>query len=65
MLMDAALSAAEGISTDAARARRMAGIPVQRYGSAADFGAACAFLCSEDAGYITGQQINLNGGRYM
>src|SRR5262249_22340728 len=37
-------------------------IPVRRMGTAEDVAAACAFLCSEDAGYITGQQINLNGG---
>jgi NAD(P)-dependent dehydrogenase (short-subunit alcohol dehydrogenase family) len=40
-------------------------IPVRRAGTPDDIAAACAFLCSEDAGYVTGQQINLNGGRYM
>jgi 2-hydroxycyclohexanecarboxyl-CoA dehydrogenase len=40
-------------------------IPVRRTGTPEDVAAACAFLCSDDAGYITGQQINLNGGRYM
>lgn len=40
-------------------------IPVRRMGTPDDIAAACVFLCSEDAGYITGQQINLNGGRYM
>jgi 2-hydroxycyclohexanecarboxyl-CoA dehydrogenase len=40
-------------------------LPVGRMGTPEDVAAACAFLCSEDAGYITGQEINLNGGRYM
>lgn len=40
-------------------------IPVRRMGTPEDIAAACAFLCSDDAGYITGQQISLNGGRYM
>jgi len=40
-------------------------IPVRRMGTPEDIAAACAFLCSDDAGYITGQQINLNGGRYL
>jgi 2-hydroxycyclohexanecarboxyl-CoA dehydrogenase len=40
-------------------------IPVRRAGKPEDIAAACAFLCSEEAGYITGQQINVNGGRYL
>jgi 2-hydroxycyclohexanecarboxyl-CoA dehydrogenase len=40
-------------------------IPVRRTGRPDDIAAACAFLCSEETGYITGQQINVNGGRYM
>ncbi len=40
-------------------------LPLKRVGSADDVAAACEFLCSEDAGYITGQQINVNGGIYM
>ena len=40
-------------------------IPVRRTGTPEDIAAACAFLCSEEAGYITGQQINLSGGRYI
>jgi NAD(P)-dependent dehydrogenase (short-subunit alcohol dehydrogenase family) len=37
-------------------------IPAGRLGTVDDIGAACAFLCSEDAGYITGQVIAPNGG---
>ena len=40
-------------------------IPVRRTGVPDDVAAACAFLCTEDAGYITGQAINVNGGRYL
>ena len=39
--------------------------PVRRAGTPEDIAAACAFLCSDDAGYITGQQINVNGGWYL
>jgi NAD(P)-dependent dehydrogenase (short-subunit alcohol dehydrogenase family) len=39
--------------------------PVGRAGTADDIAAACAFLCSDEAGYITGQQINVNGGWYL
>ena len=48
-------------SVDAVIART----PVRRAGTADDIAAACAFLCSEDAGYITGQAINVNGGWYL
>jgi 2-hydroxycyclohexanecarboxyl-CoA dehydrogenase len=39
--------------------------PVRRAGTADDVAAACAFLCSDDASYITGQAINVNGGWYL
>ena len=38
--------------------------PTRRFGSAAEFGAACAFLCSVHAGYITGQNLLLDGGAF-
>ena len=44
------------------RAQREATIPARRYGTAAEFGATCAFLCSVHAGYIVGQNILLDGG---
>ena len=46
----------------AVRAAGMARIPVRRYGTATEFGATCAFLCSMHAGYIVGQNILLDGG---
>ena len=39
--------------------------PLGRAGTPDDIAVACAFLCSEEAGYITGQQINVNGGWYL
>jgi 3-oxoacyl-[acyl-carrier protein] reductase len=39
-------------------------IPAQRFGSAAEFGAYCAFLCSAHAGYVTGQNLLIDGGHY-
>ena len=40
-------------------------IPVRRAGTPDDIAAACAFLCSEEAGYITGQVIGVNGGMVL
>jgi 3-oxoacyl-[acyl-carrier protein] reductase len=39
-------------------------IPAQRFGTAAEFGAACAYLCSAQAGFITGQSLLLDGGQF-
>jgi NAD(P)-dependent dehydrogenase (short-subunit alcohol dehydrogenase family) len=39
--------------------------PLGRAGTPDDIASACAFLCSDEAGYITGQQINVNGGWYL
>ncbi len=60
--LDSGVVKAEGISMEEARKRRAAGIPARRYGTAAEFGAACAFLCSMHAGFIVGQNILLDGG---
>jgi 2-hydroxycyclohexanecarboxyl-CoA dehydrogenase len=40
-------------------------IPVGRVGTGDDVAAACAFLCSEEASYITGQTVSVNGGSYV
>ncbi len=60
--LDGGVARAEGITIDEARARRAATIPVRRYGTAEEFGATCAFLCSVHAGFIVGQNILLDGG---
>ncbi|MEZ5778473.1 MAG: SDR family oxidoreductase [Paracoccaceae bacterium] len=60
--LDDGVAKNEGITPDEARARRAAGIPARRYGTAGEFGAMCAFLCSAHAGYIVGQNILLDGG---
>jgi 3-oxoacyl-[acyl-carrier protein] reductase len=53
-----------GVSVDAMREERMAIIPAKRFGDPAEFGAACAFLCSAHAGYITGQNLLIDGGLF-
>ncbi len=60
--LDGGVSRSENISVEEARARREATIPAGRYGTAAEFGAACAFLCSQHAGFIVGQNLLLDGG---
>lgn len=45
--------------------RILTGIPMKRMGSAEDVAAAVRFLASEEAGYITGHVLNVNGGMYM
>ena len=53
-----------GQSVEAVAAARAQAIPAQRFGSADEFGAICAFLCSVQAGYLTAQNILLDGGSY-
>lgn len=55
---------AEGSSVDDAARRRQDGIPAKRFGDPAEFGELCAFYCSRQAGYITGQNILIDGGAY-
>jgi 3-oxoacyl-[acyl-carrier protein] reductase len=50
------------ISVEEARKERIAAIPSRRLGEPSEFGAACAFLCSAHAGYITGQNLLIDGG---
>ncbi|MBQ2260475.1 MAG: SDR family oxidoreductase [Loktanella sp.] len=60
--LDTGVSKAQGIDMATAKAQREATIPARRYGTAEEFGAMCAFLCSQHAGFIVGQNIVLDGG---
>ena len=60
--LDTPVAKAQGITLEEAVARRAASIPARRYGTPAEFGAMCAFLCSQHAGFIVGQNILLDGG---
>jgi 3-oxoacyl-[acyl-carrier protein] reductase len=55
-------AAASGRTIEEVRAERQAQIPARRYGHPDEFGATAAFLCSMHAGFITGQNIVLDGG---
>jgi len=53
-----------GKSITEVAAGRIASIPAKRFGDPAEFGAACAFLCSSQAGFITGQNLLIDGGAF-
>lgn len=55
---------ASGKNLDEVREARRLRNPAQRFGTPAEFGAICALLCSVHAGYMTGQNILLDGGAY-
>src|SRR6202161_885932 len=52
------------VSDAEAAARAIANIPAKRFGTPAEFGQTCAFLCSVHAGFMTGQNVLLDGGAY-
>jgi len=54
----------KGKTVEQAAAERAASIPAKRFGDPDEFGAACAFLCSAHAGYITGQNLLIDGGTF-
>jgi 3-oxoacyl-[acyl-carrier protein] reductase len=54
----------KGASYEEARAERIASIPAKRLGDLEGFGATCAFLCSAHAGFITNQNIMIDGGAF-
>jgi 3-oxoacyl-[acyl-carrier protein] reductase len=57
-------AAKSGQSLEAVAAARAQALPTQRFGSADEFGAVCAFICSAHAGYLNAQNILLDGGSY-
>ncbi|MFT4172840.1 MAG: SDR family oxidoreductase [Rhodocyclaceae bacterium] len=57
-------AAKSGKTVDAVIAERSAANPARRLGDPAEFGDACAYLCSAQAGFITGQNLLLDGGHY-
>jgi 3-oxoacyl-[acyl-carrier protein] reductase len=59
-----ASAARSGGSEDAIAEHWRAAVPAKRFGTPAEFGQTCAFLCSDHAGYITGQSILLDGGLF-
>jgi 3-oxoacyl-[acyl-carrier protein] reductase len=54
----------QGITVEAARAQIAASIAAKRFGTPDEFGAACAFLCGATSGFISGQNLQLDGGSY-
>ena len=53
-----------GRSEDDQEQAQLSQVPAARFGTPEEFGETCAFLCSQHAGYITGQNILLDGGLY-
>ncbi|SNR34203.1 SDR family oxidoreductase [Paracoccus sediminis] len=60
--LDKGVTEKQGITMEEAKRQRQAGIPAGAYGDPGDFGATCAFLCSQQARFIVGQNILLDGG---
>ncbi len=60
--LDTNLSKQQGISMEQAFEQRTKTIPAGRYGTSAEFGAMCAFMCSDHAGFMVGQNVLLDGG---
>ena len=58
------IAAKKGVSLDEEINSQVATSPAGRFGRPEEFGATCAFLCSTHSGYMTGQNILLDGGRY-
>lgn len=62
--LDQVMAESQGISVEQFREKSYQAIPAGRYGTAEEFGATCAFLCSQHAGFMVGQNVLLDGGAY-
>jgi 3-oxoacyl-[acyl-carrier protein] reductase len=60
--LDTGVAQAQDISIEQAKENRCAIIPVRRYGTIQEFGSTCAFMCSQHAGFMIGQNVLLDGG---
>ena len=58
------LAIARGVTFDAVHSARKIEVPAHRFGTIYEFGATAAFLCSIHAGYITGQNVVMDGGLF-
>lgn len=59
------MAAAAGGNVEEELKRRAGKTPMKRFGDPAEFGSACVFLCSKQAGYITGQTLGVDGGSLL
>lgn len=55
---------AGGVAMEVVRSKRASSIPAARYGTTEEFGATCAFMCSQFAGFMIGQNVLLDGGAF-
>ncbi len=54
----------EGITYEQARAKIVEMLPAKRFGKPEEFGSACAFFCAAQSGFISGQNLQIDGGSY-
>ncbi len=62
--LDERMAESQGISAEEFREKNYQQIPAGKYGTPEEFGATCAFMCSQHAGFMVGQNILLDGGAY-
>lgn len=64
-VMNTVMSEQAALSASFSRQAMLEAGPIRRQGEPEDIAGACAWLASDEAGYVTGQTIGVNGGRYM